>query len=1127
MADQETDKVHFRKRDIVALNELPSATSEDQILVRGYHPRRWSVSVLRWTLGILLVLALAVGGGLAALEAGFADGFVRDRAQRALAQAVGPDNRAELSSAGLRLTRRGRLALEARDVSVERRDGTTQANYVKSVLIGLDPVALLSGQISVTSVDIAGVGLTAPESEGFTLTDLASFRVDATDAMIEEMFLVLNRIAGQVNAIEAGAFRFSDITISGRGEGIEVANAEVRRLDRLNYEINAEVVRAGQAISIEATAKGTVNDTGLSEITARIEGFALEIATGEVAERQNGVSMPLSIAFSASRARPGVEPALSANLSARDGTITMGGVAAELRDARVRLIYMPAQNKIEITPSVIRIGETVLPFTGGLIDADRIDEVEGAGIAFDFVIKEGRAAPGDSDEAPISFDGKALGRFDAAARLLVAEELALATPQGDLYGSASWHFVEGISPEINLVARVPRMSMAAVKQFWPYWVGKMARTWVLDNLYGGIVSNGRIQLAAPAGHYSATGDASFDEDQLQIDFDVERARMNVAGDIPPLRDTKGHMRLRGTHVSLKIDSATAFFPTGRSVNVTDARFSIPEADKQPLMADLVMSVSGKADAVAELISYHPINALDQIGFKPGELSGEISSTVTARFGLIASQSPPPPDWTVDLTMTDVDLAKAVEGRMLTDMDGSLRVTPDRAELKADALVDGSRMTLDVLQPVGGSSVIAARELSGTLSPEAREKMAPGTGELISGPVGFVLKAEVGGRQVVSLDLKPATLTVPGIGWTKAKGVAARLDFVMKAEGDVTRLSDVKLSGDGFQANGTVTLSQGRLSSATFDRVALSPRDEYRADITAKSGAYLVKIGGKSIDVRPLMARAKTFEAGGQASSANALNVSLSGTVDTMHGYSDERLSSATVSYKGQGGRIDLLDVKAVTGSGQAMVMKISGGSAGETIEITSGDAGAMARFAGIYGRMQGGLVNIRLTRRDGPLRRGVIDVRNFTLVGEPRLESMIYTPSKKDGRSLKDAAKADVNVSQASFEVANAKLLMGNGGLQISDGVIRGPEIGASFQGLVSDGKGNTDLTGTLMLAYGINRLFADVPVIGALLGNGRDRGLFGITFRLAGKTESPLLQVNPLSVIAPGVFRSIFEFRP
>ena len=118
MPDQPTDKVHFRKRDIVALHEYPSATAEGQMLVRGHHPRRWHGSMLRWVLGSFLVLALVAGGLLAALEAGIADGFVRERAQRALAQAVGPANRAELSSAALRLTRRGHLALEARDVSV-------------------------------------------------------------------------------------------------------------------------------------------------------------------------------------------------------------------------------------------------------------------------------------------------------------------------------------------------------------------------------------------------------------------------------------------------------------------------------------------------------------------------------------------------------------------------------------------------------------------------------------------------------------------------------------------------------------------------------------------------------------------------------------------------------------------------------------------------------------------------------------------------------------------------------------------------------------------------------------------------------------------------------------------------
>ena len=51
------------------------------------------------------------------------------------------------------------------------------------------------------------------------------------------------------------------------------------------------------------------------------------------------------------------------------------------------------------------------------------------------------------------------------------------------------------------------------------------------------------------------------------------------------------------------------------------------------------------------------------------------------------------------------------------------------------------------------------------------------------------------------------------------------------------------------------------------------------------------------------------------------------------------------------------------------------------------------------------------------------------------------------------------------------------------------------------------------------------VPLVGQILGNGRDRGLIGVTFRLAGNANSPTLQINPLSVIAPGIFRSIFEF--
>jgi hypothetical protein len=139
-------------------------------------------------------------------------------------------------------------------------------------------------------------------------------------------------------------------------------------------------------------------------------------------------------------------------------------------------------------------------------------------------------------------------------------------------------------------------------------------------------------------------------------------------------------------------------------------------------------------------------------------------------------------------------------------------------------------------------------------------------------------------------------------------------------------------------------------------------------------------------------------------------------------------------------------------------------------------------------------------------------------------------PSTQDGRSLNQAVRGSLDTSRVQFERGYADIVRGpNGGqasLSLDRGILRGPMIGVSFQGLLNDGDGNMAMTGTFMPAYGLNRIFGEIPIIGQILGNGRDRGLIGITFRLAGKAASPRLDINPLSVIAPGIFRSVFEFR-
>jgi hypothetical protein len=224
------------------------------------------------------------------------------------------------------------------------------------------------------------------------------------------------------------------------------------------------------------------------------------------------------------------------------------------------------------------------------------------------------------------------------------------------------------------------------------------------------------------------------------------------------------------------------------------------------------------------------------------------------------------------------------------------------------------------------------------------------------------------------------------------------------------------------------------------------------------------------------------------------------------------------------GEISTLDFGGVTRSGQAVVLRKNASSG--AFEIASGDAGALARFADVYKNMNGGLLNVKLKSRGDRSWSGSVDIRNFALVNEQRLKSLVSARTGANGESLTDALKTEIDTSSQKFRRGFARLVIDAGVISVQNGIVRGDQVGATFQGVVRDPKGRISVTGTFMPVYGINSLFGKLPIIGDILGNGRDRGLLGITFKLEGPFDSAQLSVNPLSLIAPGVFRNIFEFQ-
>jgi hypothetical protein len=66
------------------------------------------------------------------------------------------------------------------------------------------------------------------------------------------------------------------------------------------------------------------------------------------------------------------------------------------------------------------------------------------------------------------------------------------------------------------------------------------------------------------------------------------------------------------------------------------------------------------------------------------------------------------------------------------------------------------------------------------------------------------------------------------------------------------------------------------------------------------------------------------------------------------------------------------------------------------------------------------------------------------------------------------------------------------------------------------------DLSGSYVPAYAINSLLSHIPVLGVVITGGQNEGIFALSYRLTGALSAPVVTVNPLSAIAPGLMRKI-----
>lgn len=711
------------------------------------------------------------------------------------------------------------------------------------------------------------------------------------------------------------------------------------------------------------------------------------------------------------------------------------------------------------------------------------------------------------------------GAISADARTFDVAEIGVRASSGEAKGRASLTLADGgQSPALSLDVGVQGMSVQQVKQLWPWIAAGGARRWVMANLFGGTVTQGYVKYNVGPGRLAVKGPLRPEEVSGQ--FSIEGSRFDTVGSLPPIRDATGEVKFEGGEVEITLAKGNAFLSNGRSVVARNGILTIGDegrdADGVPVIGKMELDLSGSADAIAELATLEPIAVLDRVGLEPKDFSGVAEGRVRSDIPLQRGMDRKQLDWGVDLKFHDLSLKKPFDGQILSEADGAIVIDRQKAVITAKGKLNGIPAEIDVVRPIGQGAVAASQNIELIVDDKARAAVAPGLNAILSGPVKVQVQGSADNRKLEA-DLGAAKIDLPWVGWSKGAGIPAKATFSLSGAGGDLQISDFQLQGKSFSARGILSVAGGALQSARFDHVSLTGDDDVAVSVKRSGKAYAVSVNGSSLDARSLIKGINDNMAAGVR--ASTTGVTVDARLKRLVGFGGEALSDVSLQYTAGGG----LALAGVARSGGAVQIEniVSGGK--RRVTIDSQDAGALLRFLNVYGRVQGGALKLALAG-DKSL-RGRVDIRDFTVVDEPKLSSLVSSPPPGGDRSLSQLAKTKIDTSRVKFDKGYVELERGDGSLRIANGVLRGPVIGTTFQGTAYDKQNRMDMTGTFMPAYGLNSIFGDIPVLGAFLGNGRDGGLIGLTYRLRGDVKSPRLEVNPLSVIAPGIFRSIFEF--
>lgn len=720
-------------------------------------------------------------------------------------------------------------------------------------------------------------------------------------------------------------------------------------------------------------------------------------------------------------------------------------------------------------------------------------------------VRDIRLTPAEFYPQPLVID-----RADIAARLSFAPfrvelgQLALKSGDQDLRARGSlnagpdgWH--------ADLRAQARAMTPAALLRMWPNGVKDDITTWISEHILEGVMQDVSAALSLDPGT----------EPVFSLGFSFEDLKMLHANGLPPITAAAGHASLHAGRFTVLATRGHVPTQEGGQTDISGTAFVIPDVDIRDGPAEVRLRTRGPLTSVLSLIDTEPLALLRKAGRRVSLATGQ--AVVSGLLGFDLKKEIRDEDVAVALTatLTDVHSTELVEGHDLSAPQLALSLADNTLAVSGAAAVSG--VPVDFRWQGGlGPEAGGRSHLDGTVTLSAAALDAFGIGlppGMVSGsgPAALALDLEPGDRGQFRLetDLRGLGLKVPEIGWAMSAGQVGRLT-VAGTLGKPVRVDDLRLEAPGLSLAGSVRLKPGGdLEAVSFRRARVGNWLDAPVDLVGRGRNVppAIRVRGGRLDLR----HEEFGKGGGSGGEGGAAAVPVSVALDTVQLSDTLALTQVRTELQVAGGATGLFTGRV---NGRAPVSgEIRPHRGRMAVTVRSPDAGAVMASAGLVQNAAAGQMLLTLIPASATgVFNGKLDVQNVSIRDAPALAALLNSLSIVGLLNELTGEGIYFSTVAADFQLAPDRLT-------ITEASAVGASMGISLDGYYFPRTRRLDVQGVFSPIYVLN-------AVGRIFSR-RGEGLIGFNYALTGPVDSPNVQVNPLSMFTPGMFRDIFRRDP